>query len=80
LNLSAIGQAVTYTAVVTGQNGVVPVGTVTFNVSLNKPVVVSLVNRQPTYTIAYQLAGPRTVTATYSGDSNIQARVSTTIN
>jgi hypothetical protein len=79
LNPSVVGQAVTYTATVTGQNGVTPSGSVTFNVNLNKPAVIALVNGTASYTITFKLAGPRTVTASYSGDGNSAASTSLTI-
>ena len=69
---------------VSSQSGVTATGTVRFNVSLNKPVTVPVVNGQATYTIAYKRAGPRTVTAAYSGDvghlTSTSATVSQTIN
>jgi hypothetical protein len=80
LNPSAVGQAVTYTANVTALSGPTPTGSITFAVNLNKPAVVPLVNGQATYTIAYKLAGPRTVSASYSGDSGLGASVSPTVN
>jgi len=80
LNPSAVGQLVTYTATVTGQNGVMPTGTVSFNVSSNKPVAVALVNGMAMYSIALKLAGPRTVTASYSGDANSSPSASAAIN
>jgi len=80
LNPSNLGQAVMFTANVTGQYGVIPTGTVTFNISLNKPATVMIVNGQATYTWTFNLSGARTVTANYSGDSNNQASVSPTLN
>jgi hypothetical protein len=80
LNPSVVGQLVTYTATVSAPSGPIPTGSITFTINLNKPVVVPLVNGQATYHIAYKLAGPRTVSASYSGDSGHGASVSATVN
>ena len=71
---------VTFTATVTGANGVVPTGTVTFAISLNKPAVVALVNGTATLNWTFAMSGARTVTATYSGDANNQASMSSGLN
>lgn len=67
-NPSAVYQPVTYTATVTSQSSSVPTGTVTFAVNYNKPVTVPLNNGSATFTWTFLNAGPRTVTASYSGD------------
>jgi hypothetical protein len=79
-NPSAVGQMVMFTATVTGQNGVVPTGTVTFAISLNKPAVVPLMNGVATYNWTFAMSGARTVTASYSGDANNQASMSAVVN
>jgi hypothetical protein len=79
-NPSTVNQAVTYVAKVTGINGAVPTGTVTFAISGNKPVALPLVNGQVIYTWTYAKSGPRTVTASYSGDANNVASASATLN
>lgn len=78
-NPSMVGQPVTYTAVVASQSGVTATGSITFAINLHKPVVVPLVNGQAAYTIAYELAGPRTVTADYSGDAGHLSSTSATL-
>jgi DNA-binding beta-propeller fold protein YncE len=79
LNPGAMGQALSYTATVTPQNGGTPTGTVTFAISGNTPVSIGLVNGQAVFTWTYQRGGARTVTAAYSGDANDQPSTSNTL-
>ena len=77
LNPSVVNQTVTYTAVVTGQNGGMPTGEMIFTINWNMPVTVQLGNGQATFTWTYGRSGRRNVTASYSGDAKNQASFST---
>jgi hypothetical protein len=79
LNPSVVNQTVTYTAVVTGQNGGMPTGEMIFTINWNMPVTVQLGNGQATFTWTYGRSGRRNVTASYSGDAKNQASFSTLI-
>jgi hypothetical protein len=80
LNPSNINQTVTFTASVAGQNGGTPTGTVTFTISGNKPISMALTNGQTQFSWTFLHAGPRTVTASYSGDANDQGSASAALN
>jgi hypothetical protein len=64
---SYLNQQVTFAATVSGQ-GATPTGSVLFQISVNKPVTVPLVNGQATFSWTFAKTGPRTVTARYLGD------------
>ena len=77
---SSVNQAVTFSAVVAGQYGSTPTGSVAFTVSGNKPITVALVGGQASFTWTFLYVGTRTVTASYLGDANDLASVSTALN
>jgi hypothetical protein len=66
--------------VVAGQYGSTPTGSVAFTVSGNKPITVALVGGQASFTWTFLYVGTRTVTASYLGDANDLASVSTALN
>ncbi len=68
LNPSAVGEGVTFTAVVSGQSGT-PTGTVTFDVSGDESTGIALSGGQATFPSTFNDTGSATVTASYSGDS-----------
>ncbi|HEX6505327.1 MAG TPA: Ig-like domain repeat protein [Terriglobales bacterium] len=74
LNPSYVGQSVTFTAVVTGQYGGVPTGTVTFKQGTNVLATVALANAQASCTKAFATAGNSYITAVYSGDLNFKPK------
>jgi hypothetical protein len=80
LNPSQVNQTVTFTAVVAGDDVEIPTGTVTFTINWNKPVTVALTNGQATFDWTFLYSAPRTVTASYSGDSDNLVSVSPTLN
>lgn len=77
---SSVNQAVTFSAVVAGQYGGTPTGTVVFSISGNNPVTVALVGGQASFSWTFLYAGARTVTASYSGDANDLPAVSAALN
>jgi len=66
LNPVASGQTVTYTAAVSSQSSVT--GTVTFWDGDATVATVALTGNQAAYSTSYKTLGPRSITATYSGD------------
>jgi hypothetical protein len=80
LNPSIAGQTVTYTAVVTGQNGGTPTGIVTFTISGNTPVNIALTNGQAQFSWTFLHPGPRTISASYAGDVNNGPSTATMVN
>jgi len=79
VNPSVAGQSVMFTATVTAQNGGPTTGTITFNFR-NIPVAIVLLNNgQASYIRNPNSAGARSVTATYSGDSNNQPSTSSVL-
>lgn len=71
-----MNHAVTFSAVVAGQYGGNPTGSVAFCISGNNPVRVALVGGQTSFSWIFLYAGTRTVTAAYSGDANVLLAVS----
>jgi len=70
LNPALPGQAITFTAAVTG-NGVTPTGTVTFTDGSTVLATVNVdANGNAAYTTSSLALGSHTITATYNGDSN----------
>jgi phospholipase C len=70
LNPSYVNQSITFTATVTSQYGQAVTGSVTFKNGATLIATVPLVNGQAGYTKIYVTSGTRSITATYSGDSN----------
>ena len=66
-NPSAVGQAVTFTAKVTGSN---PTGAVTFTENGQIIGTATLISGVATFTISTLAAGSNSVTASYPGDAN----------
>jgi hypothetical protein len=75
LNPSAVGEAVTFTAVVSGQSGT-PTGTVSFNVNGNESTAVALTGGQAAFPSTFNNTGSATVMANYSGDGTYTASTS----
>jgi hypothetical protein len=69
-NPSYLGQPVTFSATVTGQNGGAVSGTVAFKQGGTTLATVTLLNGQAAYTTTSLTAGTHAITAVYSGDSN----------
>jgi hypothetical protein len=69
LNPSTVGQAVTFTATVTGTGGT-PSGTVTFKNGATTLGTITLVSGKAAVTTSALPAGQQTITATYSGDNS----------
>jgi hypothetical protein len=70
LNPAALGQAITFTAAVTG-NGATPTGTVTFTDGSTMLATVNVdANGNAAYTTSALALGSHNITATYNGDSN----------
>jgi Bacterial Ig-like domain (group 3)/FG-GAP-like repeat len=69
LNPSSHGQAVSFTATVSGQSGT-PTRSVTFTIGSNQPVTVPLSNGQAIFQWTFSTPGSFAVSATYSGDLN----------
>jgi hypothetical protein len=80
LNPSYAGQALTFTATVSGQGNNAPVGSVTFAINGNPPVSEALINGQATFTRWLSQPGPVTVLARYSGDANNLPSTSASLN
>jgi len=70
LNPSSYGQAVTFTATVTGQYGGTPTGTVSFYDGTTLLGTGTLNNGVATYTTSALSAGSHSITAVYGGDTN----------
>lgn len=71
-NPSNYGGNVTMTITVTGQNGVIPTGTVTLmdgGTALGSALTLDATGKA-TFSVSTLTAGPHTITATYSGDAN----------
>src|SRR5262249_31894505 len=77
-NPSQLGQAVTLPAAVTPATPTAgePTGTVTFNDGATSLGVVTLVNGSASLTTSALAAGPRTLTAVYSGSADFQTSTS----
>jgi len=69
-NPSFVNQPVSFTAVVTGVNGVVPTGSINIQQGGLILATVQLVNGQAVFSTAFSSSGTRSVTAVYSGDPN----------
>lgn len=76
LNPSVAGQAVTFTATVTGSPGT-PTGTVTFKDGAATLATVSLAGGMATFTTSPLTAGTHTIVATYGGDANFATSTAT---
>ncbi|MGO9228193.1 MAG: Ig-like domain repeat protein [Bryobacteraceae bacterium] len=74
-NPSAVGQAVTFTAVVSGAGGT-PTGTVTFKDGTTTLGAPSLVSGTATFTTSSLTFGSHSITANYGGDSNFASSAS----
>ena len=81
-NPSLFGQAVTFTATVTGQSGGTPTGSVTFSSGGHSATVALTAGQASITTTANDSLplGVNPVTAVYSGDSNFIASTSITLN
>jgi hypothetical protein len=73
------GQTVTYTAAVTSQSGNTVTGTVAFWDGDKTIATVELINNQATYSTAYKSVSTHPMTATYSGNSDNAASMSTVL-
>jgi hypothetical protein len=69
-NPAVSGTNVTFTATVTGQNGVVPTGQVTFSDGTTGLGTVTMTNGVATYTTNALSVGTHSISASYSGDSH----------
>jgi hypothetical protein len=69
-NPAKVKQSLTYTAIVTSQDGDATTGTVTFQDNGATVATVTLSGTQATYRTSYPVRGLHTITATYSGDAN----------
>jgi hypothetical protein len=65
-----LGQAVTFTATVTGQQGGAVSGNVAFKQGATTVATVGLVSGQAVYSTTYATTGTRSMTVVYAGDSN----------
>jgi large repetitive protein len=83
LNPAATGVSVTFTATVTGANGGMPNGTVTFtDTTTSTPLGTGPLSpggggAQATVTASFSTTGPHTITATYGGDANFNGSTGT---
>ena len=75
LNPSTYGQAVTFTANVTGPGGT-PTGSVTFSDGATQLGTATLSSGNATFTTSVLTAGGHSITASYSGDTNFAAGIS----
>jgi len=75
LNPAAVGEAVTFTAVVSGQGGT-PTGTVNFDVNGSESQAVTLSGGTAAFPSTFNASGSANVTASYSGDGTYAASVS----
>lgn len=75
LNPAAVGQAVTFTAVVSGQGGT-PTGTVNFDVNGSASQAVTLSGGTAALPSTFNASGSASVTANYSGDGTYAASAS----
>jgi hypothetical protein len=78
LNPSTVGQAVTFTATVTGTGGT-PSGTVTFKDGATTLGSITLVAGKAAVTTSALPAGQQTITATYSGDTSFGSSSGTVV-
>jgi hypothetical protein len=79
-NPSTEGQAVTFTAIVVGQNGGTPTGTVTFqNVQDTKMRTERLASATASLSISTLAVGTVRAEAVYSGDANFAASTSNVV-
>jgi len=82
-NPSTVGQAVTFTATVSGGTGT-PTGTITFRDGATPLGVANVANRSAAFTVSTLAAGAHTITAAYSGDalflSSTSAPLTQTVN
>ncbi len=74
-----ITQRVTYTATAAGQYGGAATGTVTFQDNGATAATVALSRNQAAHTTSYPTAGIHSITATYSGDANNGASISSVL-
>ena len=74
-NPSSFGEAVTFTATVTGAGGT-PTGTVTFKDGATVLATVPLSGTTATFTTSSLTGGAHSITATYNGDANFTASTS----
>jgi hypothetical protein len=80
-NPSLVGQSVTFTASVTPQFGGTPTGTVTFIKSGTVVLgTVGLSGGRASLTTAFAGTGTKSITATYSGDTNYTSSTSSAVN
>lgn len=79
-NVATVGTSVTFTATVTGQNGVVgPTGTATFYVNGSPLGTVDLMNGTANYSTSSLAVGTDSIAAIYSGDQNYGSATSNSI-
>ena len=79
VNPAQAKQRVTYTATVSSQFGGTATGTVTFADSGRTIAMILLSNNRAAYQTSYNNAGARSITATYSGDTNNAGSVSSVL-
>ncbi|HLV85893.1 MAG TPA: Ig-like domain-containing protein [Candidatus Sulfotelmatobacter sp.] len=75
INPVAVGEAVTFTAVVSGQSGT-PTGTVNFDVNGSESLGVTLTGGTATFPSTFNSSGSASVTANYSGDGTYSSSTS----
>jgi hypothetical protein len=78
-NPSAFGESVNFTATVTAQTSGTPTGTVTFSDGNTTLGQATLTNGTASYSTSALSTGSHSITASYSGDSNFTASVSTAL-
>jgi hypothetical protein len=78
-NPSLLGQAVTFTAIVVGQSGGTPTGSVIFKQGSAALGTVPLVDGHADFTTSFATSGTRSVTATYSATGNFSGSTSETL-
>ncbi len=78
-NPSAFGESVTFTATVAAQINGTPTGTVTFSDGNTTLGQATLTNGTASYATSALSTGSHSITASYSGDSNFTASVSTAL-
>jgi hypothetical protein len=69
-NPSYVGQSVTFTATITGQQGGAITGNVAIKQGTTTVATMVLINGQAAYTATYTTGGTRSMTAIYAGDGN----------
>jgi hypothetical protein len=79
-NPSYLGQPVTFSATVTGQNGGAVSGTVAFKQGGTTLATVTLLNGQAAYTTMSLTAGTHSIKGVYSGDNNNLTSTSAVVN